>query len=553
MNTHPMNNVSERKHIPAATWWAVGVFTLGFLLRMYACYHTYIINPDGILYIQQARAITDGKWNALVSCGLSTVSIYPFLISMLYPLTQNWLSAAIAVSLISGTALLIPVYLTFRRFFDRHISVLGLLVFAMMPFLIDMSADVMRGSVAWLFLSIGLYLVVSEIQDGKKVFLPLAAICFLLAAWARIEMGVVYALTAGYLLVARNSRKWKRFLLFLMPAMVVTVGLLAIAHLSDYPVTKVSRIDDIQGRLTAPVVEYGVLQRRLDQLEVDIFENIDHSKVDPVDLRLRFFVQKAKNQIWLVALGALLTNTYEAFHFPYFLIALVGMYGLKGRMARSPATAYMIWVAFGAFIMLYANILATWMIHNRFIAIVIFPALVLIGFGIERLVSLVHARWIPRRTIAIGTIGALIFVFGLYYAFEAREQDKYVYREIAENIRSRNPEGHYVRVAGISSPVLEWVGFYSNLEIAEWHCSRIFHLPRSPGDRFLEQVRETSVDYLLFEENLWRNKRWEIGSIENHPAFTLIGNWRHRDTGTIRLFRVLPIEPHAPSPEPRGE
>ena len=45
----------------------MAVFALGFLLRLYAFHHTYIINPDGILYIQQARAIADGKWGAAVS------------------------------------------------------------------------------------------------------------------------------------------------------------------------------------------------------------------------------------------------------------------------------------------------------------------------------------------------------------------------------------------------------------------------------------------------------------------------------------------------------
>lgn len=508
----------------------MAVFALGFLLRLYAFHHTYIINPDGILYIQQARAIADGKWGAAVSCSLSYLSLYPVLIAGMNIIAKNWLVAATSVSLIFGFALLIPVYLTYRRYFGYSISILGLLVFAMMPVLIDKSADALRDPIAWFFLSVGLYLVVSEIQLGKKALLPVAGMTFFLATWVRIEMVTVFALTALYLLVSRAPKKWLRLTLFLMPVILIAPGLLAIGQISEYPVSTATRLDGIRFRLTAPAAEYGRLQK-----------NIDHLEANSEDTHVRYFLQKAKHHIWLVALGALLTNTYEAFYFPYFLIALVGLIGLRDRMRESPAVAYMVWIVIGSLFMLYANILATWMIHNRFLGIVIFPSLVVIGFGIERITVMVQTRWIPNRTVALGTIGALIFCFGLYYAFEAREKDKYVYQEIALDIRSRNQKGRYVCVAGAPSPVLEWVGFYSNVDEAEWHCARVVNLVQLPVHDLAEALREMSAEYLLFEENLWRQKGWDLGRVRDDPGMTAIGKWWHRDTAVIRLFRIHPV------------
>jgi len=508
----------------------MAVLSLGFFLRLYALHHTYIINPDGILYIQQARAISDGKWNAAVSCGPSFVSIYPVLIAGAHVVTRDWLTAAQSVSFIFGFGLLIPVYLIFRRFFKRPISILGLLAFAMMPVLIDKSADALRDPVAWFFLCVGLYLVVSGIQLEKKAVFPVAAMVFFLVAWARIEMVTVFALTAIYLVLYRAPKKWLQLGLFLVPMILIALGLLTVGQISGFPVSKATRVDEISNRLTAPAVEYGRLQKKIDELEAN-------SK----DPHVRYFLQKSKHHIWLVALGALLTNTYEAFYFPYFLIGLVGLIGLRDRMRASPAIAYMVWVAIGSFFMLYVNILATWMIHNRFMGIVLFPSLVVIGLGIERVISIVQMRWIPNQTIAVGTVGVLIFGSGLYYAFEAREKDKYFYQEIAQEIHNRNRDGRYVRIAGAHSPVLEWVGFYSNADNPEWHCARVVKLVQPPGHGPAEALLKTSAEYLLYEENLWRQKGWDLGGAMEDPGIIPIGKWRHRDTAVIRLFRIHPM------------
>jgi len=74
-----------------------GVFLtilLGAAVRVFASLHTYIINPDGIYYIHQAKAIYFAEWDALTSCHINFVSIYPFLISAGYVLFLEWIMAA---------------------------------------------------------------------------------------------------------------------------------------------------------------------------------------------------------------------------------------------------------------------------------------------------------------------------------------------------------------------------------------------------------------------------------------------------------------------------
>ena len=90
-------------------WVLGGVFAIGFLVRLYAYHHTYIINPDGILYINQARAIFNGQWAEVFSCGQSNLTLYPLLIVGLYTIVPDWLLAAKGVSFLFGFLTLVPV------------------------------------------------------------------------------------------------------------------------------------------------------------------------------------------------------------------------------------------------------------------------------------------------------------------------------------------------------------------------------------------------------------------------------------------------------------
>ena len=139
---------------------------LGCVVRLFVCLSTFIINQDGVLYVHQARALFYGQWDSVTSCGLSYLSPYPLCIAGAYFLVQDWTVAARGVSLVFGSAVLIPVFLLFRRFFDRGVSVAGLLIYATIPVLVSSSSDALREPVCWFFLAVGLYLFVSWMQDG---------------------------------------------------------------------------------------------------------------------------------------------------------------------------------------------------------------------------------------------------------------------------------------------------------------------------------------------------------------------------------------------------
>ena len=93
-----------------------------------------------------------------------------------------------------------------KRFFDDRISTLGTLIFALIPFFVSRSVDVVRGPVYWFFLVLGLYFLVVHIDKGKRLFLFLSSMSFLMAVWARIEAVLFIIVSCFYLLVVEKEK-----------------------------------------------------------------------------------------------------------------------------------------------------------------------------------------------------------------------------------------------------------------------------------------------------------------------------------------------------------
>ena len=59
-----------------------GLILIAFVLRLYAFFNTPVINHDGVLYINQARAIMNNDWGLAKQCGYDFISLYHLLIPL---------------------------------------------------------------------------------------------------------------------------------------------------------------------------------------------------------------------------------------------------------------------------------------------------------------------------------------------------------------------------------------------------------------------------------------------------------------------------------------
>lgn len=136
------------------------VLLLALGVRLFAYLHTYIVNPDGIHYIHQARSIFYNEWNAFTTYQIKYISPLPFLITAAFGFFGDWIIAGRFVSLLFSFATLFPLYFLLKRFFDNTIAYITLLVYTLIPVFVSRSADIVRDPIFWFLLCSGMLMFV---------------------------------------------------------------------------------------------------------------------------------------------------------------------------------------------------------------------------------------------------------------------------------------------------------------------------------------------------------------------------------------------------------
>jgi len=509
---------------------AILIILFGFAIRLFSFSYTYIINPDGVLYIHQARAIYYGLNDSILTCSMGFLSNYPILIVLAYKIFGDWVVAAKSVSLFFGTITLVPVYFLLGRFFRKEITLAATLIFALIPVFVDKSVDAVRDPIYWFFSVLGLYLFVSQIEKRNRLFLALSSLCFLMAAWARIEAILFILVSFIYLLFDRQGGKLQTICTFAMPViLVLLLGILGLM-IFDIPVSDLHRGHELTSQFTDPVIEYRNLRASLSEL-----------MNQPLQGNLPGFLHKSRHLVWFIALGTLVTYAVRAYFYPFFLLFVIGLGGIWTRIKGDRRVLYLAVLATSALVLLYMHVLGTWVMFNRFFAIFIFPSLVFVGFGLERIIRLLQSRFNLRAHTALSIICLLIFASALPKNLEPREKDKLVFKEIGELIAEREGNDKEIKVA-TSLHSIRWISFYGNLNYRGAPCpEKNYKLENIVGksyEEFVQNLKRRGIGYFLWEEKHWPKGSFALVSTPNMKNFVKLGMWSHPDTGKLILFKV---------------
>ncbi|MDZ7698352.1 MAG: glycosyltransferase family 39 protein [Deltaproteobacteria bacterium] len=516
-----------------ALWGICLIFTLALIIRLFASQHTHIINPDGVYYIHQARALYHGEWPALTACHLSFVSIYPFLIAGAYPICHQWIMAAQIVSIFFGTITLIPLYLLCRRFFDRTVSAMTLLVFALLPFFVAGSASVIRGPVCWFFLTLGLYLFLGVEENRRQGVLLLASLSFLMASWARIE-SILFILVGGvYLMVVPQEKRFYKLFFFLLPLISALTIILCTALFLNKPLEQTLRLSETINKFSAPLVAYESLRSNIAGLM---------SRFSPNDV-MPHFLHKTRNMVWLVALGTLVKYMVRAYFYVFFILLIIGIGKTWHGLRTDRRILYLSLTALSALLLLYLHMLQTWMMFDRFWAIFMLPACVVMGFGLEKIIAVFRSKFRLKQSSALYLMCFLILVFALPKDLKPKATDKIVFKSIGEFVAAREPHfNHPVKILK-SDRSPNWIPFYANLHYQGAPCPSnpkgLKEMASKTYASFVGNLRRAEIGYFLYEERYWPSCQFDFLAQCEDTDFMRLGAWHHQDTGKMVLYRVL--------------
>ncbi len=507
------------------------VLLIALGIRIYAALTTHIVNPDGILYIHQARALFYHQWQEITACGMHYFSILPPLIAGAFALCRDWEAAGRIVSVLFGFGALIPLYFIVRRFFTESVAALVLLIFALIPALAGRSADIIRDPVYWFFLASGLLLFTRHLDaphTGRLgLNLPLAAVLMLIAGWARIEAVVFILLSAGYLLVFQKNRRVRDTLSFLSPMIVIAAAGLITLALLEGNWAKLLRLDKIARELLELESNYQGVRAGVQEL------------AQGQSGALRQFLRQAGDFVWIVPFGPLLDSLFEKFFYPYVLIFFAGFAGLRARLENDLRARYFLLLCAGAFLMLYLHLLNTWMMFDRFLANLILPAVVVVGYGCENILRFFRKRTAFRPGALMIVFAIVVLAFGLGKNLRPRYAEKIVFREIARQIVQDKTLGRLARIAAAPSNAYEWVFFYANQDVAGAPCSRANRAEiMEDYARFVAYLKAEEVRYVLWSAETPAQTRFDLLAMPLREDFDVISTWRYNRSESYTLLAV---------------
>jgi len=501
----------------------------GIAIRVFTALNTCVINPDGMEYIQQAKAIYYGDWHLLKSC-MSFVSNYPFFIAGVYVFYSDWIFAARFVSVFFGSLTLLPLFFLIRRFADERTSCLCLLLYAFIPFLVSGSADLIRDPVCWFFLVCGLYFFVTQLgirETGWRRFLALlSSYAFLLmAGWARPEAFIVLIVSCCYTFLYSLFSKQKSYLLVSFSSLLV-LGFFLTAGAMIFDPSFNNYSTAAYTKLSASLDAYRNLRQQVGALA----EGLDQGA-------LRSFLFKTRSFVWLVDLGLLVGSSIAAVFYPFIPFFIFGFSGLTVRLREDPRVVYLVILVILGYVLLFVHVLQFWYFEHRFLFITILPACVLAALGIEKISLFAERKFRWKTPVSLILIFLYIAGFGLGKNIKKRDTEKVIFREIAECISTRehSPE-QFIPVLTSDSSLMRLVPFYVNLGVQKGFCPYDSVKNLRNFDALLKYAKEQKITYFLWNERHWSKTEIDIHSDPFRHAFTSQGHWFHNESGEIILF-----------------
>jgi hypothetical protein len=505
-----------------------------FTIRIFAFANTLMMNMDGPVYIHQARAIYHGLWQAINTCTLDYLTIYTVFIAAAYPVAGNWVHGAMAVNLIFGTLMIIPLYLFLRRFLDEKTSFLTTFIFAMLPVFVVQSVNIIRDPSYWFFSILGLYLLVYDDERKTPFILILSSLSFIAATATRLE-GIVFIIGGCfYTILVFKDRRLKATSLFLSPIILA---------LSCFVAVQVIR---------HPNSFYWYRFQEIPLIFMNIFENYRHIETNLTQFfintppgSMKGFIENSRTLIWFTALGVILQSALEAFFYIFFFLLLLGMAGLRERMRNDSRILPMVIITVISVAVLYFYCINTWSMENRRLAMVIIPTTIIVGFGAEKLIHWMRQRFGLSDYISVAILCVLVLAFTLPKNIKTQEADKLVFKEIGETIARFEGGTGEIELITLGDAG-RWIDYYANLHVSGAPCPDKYSgwledkgMEGKSYKDFISSMRTKKIRYIIWEENYWPKDNFAFLKSVRPNDLKQLKEWNHRDTGRIILYQVL--------------
>ncbi len=506
----------------------VALLLLGVALRVISWVHEPYLNPDGIAYILQAKALYLQQFE-------SYLAVYPFptnlslMIAGVYKFTGDWIVSGQFISFFFSLLTIIPLYFLNRIFWGLKTSAIIVTFYVASPLFIELSHEIIRGPQFWFFLCLGLWafcrFLLQECPSGRLLFI--ASCAFILAAWSRIEGLLPLFLGIIWIFADTRCRRPRFLATYLLPFFIILI----------YSAFSVSHIDLMQAlfegfneRLLAAINRFQWLRAALLNLEAK----------PPLGVVPGFF-NEARDLIWLLALGVTnhcLIKTFGIIFFPLTIFGLCKNPNLQPLFnPKKRALLFLIVLLLTGLSIIYLQILMNWSSSERFVALIYFPGLIFAGFGLERLLELWSRRKPKTQPTAYLWLCLIVVLLTLPSLFKSSNRiHTQFFKEFGQYLAASPATKPDLHLCGTSRRVI-FTHFFAQLDkpivASPWQQCDIIDASELSPDFY----NKADYDFLIFSDHDGGRQRWlELMKDKTEPEFSVLLEKSNKKYGNIALF-----------------
>lgn len=483
----------------------IGIFLLSFSARLYAFFNTSVINPDGVLYINQAKAILNNDWKLAKNCGYDFISLYHLLIPIFYRIFGDWVIAAKSISFFWGSITVIPFYFILRKFFKTSTAFLASLAFSINPFFVSYSVKLVKDPIFWFFALIGIYFFIASLKKENKIyFLLFSSLSFLIAGLARFEI-LIYFIGSIVYISFFEDKKSKKILFFSLPIIFLSVIILSNTFIliNQYYVWKLyfmPRAQHFFNDFFDALLKPDILARSIIALKLEVYNMVK-------------------------VLNPLLA--------PLFVI---GILNIKKETKKDRHFWYFILIAFFSAIALFLFYMKVEILSPRYTVFIILPSYIFLCFGIENVMNFLKPRGFSEKK-AIGLICFYILISVVIFQsnFIPKKTDNIVYKKIGEYIAEI--EGNKTSLIMASDArIMLYANLYADEIICGNQLIKYDDLIKMDYQEMVAFLKNNNIKYFLWDEKSWKNAGYDFLKTSEPKHFREIKHW---DEEQLILYWVL--------------
>jgi hypothetical protein len=206
------------------------VVCLGFILRLYVALNAVTISVDSTIDLGLARAFIEGDFYG--GLDINRPPLHPLLVSLLYPLFNDYELSARCISVVFGTLAIAISFYIGRTVYNERLGLITAFFVAVHPHLVRYSGDTLREGLYY-FLSATIILLGLKVLSNKKIgtmfLIGLLSVLAYLTKPGAIGFLIVISLWVIFYNVRQIRRDWSGRLGLLVSGWVVFI-LMAIPY-----------------------------------------------------------------------------------------------------------------------------------------------------------------------------------------------------------------------------------------------------------------------------------------------------------------------------------